>query len=698
MEKTTKKKKSKRLKRRIGLIAVGGLSLVLTVCLSVGATLAWFAGTTYASNDMYMGGPVYVEMAGRGHAGATTGGDGKTEGKWVGGDGSLDIFASLRENGTAKSGYDASGNSIDSTKYKTTNILLPGQKLQVYSQARVYSTAYYDDITAGYYKNQSSGANTTNITNGTAMYTSSSGVKKTTTTSVLRAKFSIDVEFDPTVGVNNFTNPAFANGYPLQSKTYSGQGNVSGTTAVWSAALYTSANESTIKFNTVNSGTDGLYTESETIIYTGRRDAIESSDTTHAAYDQDGKEVTDGSTAQTWVTGSTANELWAVKNGVSKCIYKWKYVSSDEYEKAEEDNTGAHGIAMGAPFNGKYNTAGTASSKNGGYGNGYYGVFVTAKSEVGTSYEKVESDAFYKARCNAYLESYKEHWRNENGIDYILTIGKSISKLEEALNEEFVTLVNKSSDAIIKSKTKGFTVDTTTGNIVYSGTSASATNASWLYVDPSIGNDTNASDSATSTGGWWYLVANSNDQGVTTGLNEVKTVYDSASKKDDETGNYIYNASGDTETAKNVATAGSPIYRNDLKVSGHSYTSGAIGYDSTDTEILNAQLFEIVPSALNGVVEEVGTGTGTYKVVSESFPFVNGSFVLPGKELTNNFANAKITFKITFQAVQAFFPYTHSIDGCKTNSTLSGTGKALNIYNAIPIFNEAFDYLSYLSN
>ena len=56
MEKTTKKKrKSKRLKRRIGLIAVGGLSFVLTICLSVGATLAWFAGSTWSSKNMYMG-------------------------------------------------------------------------------------------------------------------------------------------------------------------------------------------------------------------------------------------------------------------------------------------------------------------------------------------------------------------------------------------------------------------------------------------------------------------------------------------------------------------------------------------------------------------------------------------------------------------------------------------------------------------
>ena len=87
MEKTTKKrKKTKGSKKRIGIIAVGGLSLVLTICLSVGATLAWFAGSTWSSNQLYMGGPVYVEMAGRGASG-TTAGDGSTNAKWQGGAG-----------------------------------------------------------------------------------------------------------------------------------------------------------------------------------------------------------------------------------------------------------------------------------------------------------------------------------------------------------------------------------------------------------------------------------------------------------------------------------------------------------------------------------------------------------------------------------------------------------------------------------
>ena len=59
MEKITKKKKAKKgLKKRIGLFAIGGLSLVLTICLSVGATLAWFAGSTHADKSLFMGGPV----------------------------------------------------------------------------------------------------------------------------------------------------------------------------------------------------------------------------------------------------------------------------------------------------------------------------------------------------------------------------------------------------------------------------------------------------------------------------------------------------------------------------------------------------------------------------------------------------------------------------------------------------------------
>jgi hypothetical protein len=65
---------------------------------------------------------------------------------------------------------------------------------------------------------------------------------------------------------------------------------------------------------------------------------------------------------------------------------------------------------------------------------------------------------------------------------------------------------------------------------------------------------------------------------------------------------------------------------------------------------------------------------------------------LPGDALTNIFANAKISFQISFQAIQAFFPYTTSIDGVDYKDSLFGVAKVLNIGNAIPIFNEAFDY------
>ena len=60
--------------------------------------------------------------------------------------------------------------------------------------------------------------------------------------------------------------------------------------------------------------------------------------------------------------------------------------------------------------------------------------------------------------------------------------------------------------------------------------------------------------------------------------------------------------------------------------------------------------------------------------------------------MTNVFANAKITFQISFQAIQAFFPYSTNIDKMDYTNPLLGTAKALSIRNAIPIYNEAFDY------
>lgn len=712
MEKITKKKKkSKRLRRRIGLIAVGGLSLVLTVCLSVGATLAWFAGSTWASNDMYMGGPVYVEMAGRGHAGATAGGGDNAT--WVGGDGKLDIIASARNTGTAKGSGDSgntmnnyyTGSPVTNNNYNTSNVLLPGQKLLIYSQARVFSTAYADNLSDGNYQNQSSGANTTNISNGTAQYTNSSGVKKTTTTSVLRAKFSINVEFDPTVGFNNFTDPGYANGYPVQSANYTGHG-ASGST--YNSALAASG----------ITGTVGNYT--------GRRDAVEnpviasgtSATSTQAIGGVAVGDATEWVAPEATVSSTPTAALVAIKTGASKSVYKWKYVSETVYNLA---SNGGHTVTengvqymykpMGAPFNGKYNTAGGPSAADktaaNGTGNGYYGVWVY--ESTGTT--RIESDAFYKARCNAYIKSYKEHYEDEYNRMLILSIGDQLTKLEDALNSAFEGLVNESSDNIIGGNVKGFKADDK-GEIEYQS-GGTATGATWLYVDPKIGQDTNASDSSSNVGGWWYLVASETTNTLKNGKNEVLTTIDNVLKADgttpsgattaDANGNVTYSFT-ETTNANGVynspVSAGYNIVRakeaNALEVSGFTASEKLVA--SNDKEILNAKLYEITPSATNGVIEEIGSNTGTYKVVSVSFPFVNGNFELPGKELTNIFANARISFQITFQALQAFFPFTPSIDGVKAGSALAGTGKALNIGNAIPIYNEAFDYLSFLSN
>ena len=104
-------------------------------------------------------------------------------------------------------------------------------------------------------------------------------------------------------------------------------------------------------------------------------------------------------------------------------------------------------------------------------------------------------------------------------------------------------------------------------------------------------------------------------------------------------------------------------------------------------------LFEVVPDiSLDSEIIAVNGTENVTKVVSPAYPFVNGSFALPADALTNLFANAKITFQVSFQALQAFFPYTESIDKVKYTSALLGTEKALSIRNAIPIFNEAFDY------
>ena len=112
---------------------------------------------------------------------------------------------------------------------------------------------------------------------------------------------------------------------------------------------------------------------------------------------------------------------------------------------------------------------------------------------------------------------------------------------------------------------------------------------------------------------------------------------------------------------------------------------------ATSETRLDAKLFEVKPYKQISKVTKNG-GDDVYKFASYQFPFVNGSAVLDGDKITNIFANAKISVQISFQALQAFFPFTTSIDGIDYKDTLLGTAKALNIKNAIPIFNEAFDY------
>ena len=144
--------------------------------------------------------------------------------------------------------------------------------------------------------------------------------------------------------------------------------------------------------------------------------------------------------------------------------------------------------------------------------------------------------------------------------------------------------------------------------------------------------------------------------------------------------------------------------KNHIAETAGEFTRGTTGvtgkdYSSTGVDRLYAKLYEIKPNTvLDGTNDNATHSTGmngdktVYKSVSQLFPFVDGTFALPGDSLTNIFANARISFQISFQALQAFFPYTEAIDGVTYQNNLFGSAKALNIYNARAIFNEAFDY------
>ena len=689
MEKTTKKsrKKSKRLKKRIGIIAVGGLSFVLTICLSVGATLAWFAGSTWASKDVYMGGPVYVEMTGSGE-------DTDDGSDWMAGSGMLDIKAeTARTKGTVQD---------DESDVDYNEILLPGQKIQIQSKARVYSTSETDSRDANRFDNQSSGANTTNTSNNGAQYDNNKGKVTTTTSSVLRARFSINIEFDPSVGFNNFTSGEYRDNYPVQSGNFFGMhsawadtnsDNKDDTGLSWQSALSTS--------DEVNAGTNASgnvvfssKTTNGVVTVQGRRDGVPT---------LTGKTTPDAAGTGTvnipWTAVQTTEvdsaseyaaqmektkfekdtELEKIQNGLMQSIYKWRYCSRAEY--LNTDLTADAGasvttkasvkyVKMGYPFNGMD----TSSNAN-----GYYGVWVvdlTPPAE-GTDYtiNYQESDAFYKARTNAYLQSYVEHYQNEYGNQVTRTIQDSLTSLDNSLNSYFKTLINDSSDEIIaRSLPEDFTptYDPDTGAMTNANSNDAVKDgkfATWLYIDPSIGNDTNTNEISTSTGGWWYLVES--DYNTIKAGNKITKIEETIDKT-----NQTYSF---TETK-------SALQR-------QTKTNGGIDgvVSSTDNARLDAKLFEIKPSR---EVDNLGTN-GTHqvkKVASDLYPFVNGTFALPGDALTNVFANAKISFQISFQAIQAFFPFTQSIDGVSYENALFGSEKALSIRNAIPIYNEAFDY------
>lgn len=637
MEKITKKKKTKKgLKKRIGLIAIGGLSLVLTICLSVGATLAWFAGSTWSSNQLYMGGPVYVEMAGRGSAGSTAG-TGEGEAKWVGGAGNLDIKAATSR---------TTGTSVNAPATIPDNILLPGQKFEIYSQARVFSTAYTTSVGQNSEPSTSSGANVTNTEKDGTAHITDKGRITSTTTSVLRARFSISIDFDPSVGFNNFTDAGYRANYPKQSSEYTGDKGATATTK-WDEAITHVAYK-----NASAVGVAPTYPEK------GRRDAVV--DATYTAETAD-KDV-----------------LAKIKTGELKSIYKWKFVSASVYENASADATTASKklMKMAAPFDGSDKSTNSQ---------GYYGCWILKGTAENNG--MAESDSHYKARCNSYIDSYVEEYITEYGDVKTRTIGDSIKALENSLNQSFVQLVNDASDSIIKGNVFGMTV--AGGKMTYAsapdGTTytADSTNASWLYIDPSIGNDTNTNELSTSTGGWWYLVS-CDKASVKNGENSVNTVLDSAKPTADPAdANGYLKYDGEV----NTPAAGTAFKR---YVKTGETDNG--GLQATDDGRLDAKLFEINPLLAKEAITTNNTTDDVTKVVSYSFPFVNGTSALPSDALTNVFANAKITFQISFQAIQAFFPYSTNIDKMDYTNPLLGTAKALSIRNAIPIYNEAFDY------
>jgi len=577
-------------RKRVGTLVIAILSIAITAIISIGTTLAFFAGSTTADQALFMGGPVYVEMTGRNN-------------DFKAGSSNLDIAAFVgRTTGTA--------GTISNT------VLLPGQKVEIHSSARVYSTTETSTVEDNPIINESTGGNTTNIgntytgANGTAYYVNNEGRVTTTTTSILRARFGINIEFDPTVGFNNFTGTTYASNYPVQSQN------------VFVREVTNTSTEEVTGFE------GAIHTENQTYSYdpttqehTGRRDYV--SDTKFTAADEAGEDMT------------------AIKAGTLTSIYAWKFVSAREYDGTEAITDGQKFAKMPKPFDGTVNAQG-GDSRNveGGSGNGFYGVWI-----LDGSGNKTESNAFYKARTIAYMDTYVEHYVNEYGNEVKRTLGDSIDALNSSLNNYFVNLINDSS-RYIQTADDPETTDVVEGL---------GMNASWLYIDPTIGNDTNSNEISTAVGGWWYLIVDNGGE-----ISGVKEVYSDSAP------------TGITTT-------------------GDNYTQlvNRSSYEATDSNRLKYYLYEIVPDIALG--EVIGTN-GQKKIASDTIPFVNGTFAIPGDALTNVFANAKLSFTVSFQALQAFLPYTNDIDNMDYTNPLLGTAKPLTIESAIPIFNEAFDY------
>jgi len=451
----TKKTRTSSSKKRLGTLFISLLSIGITILLSVGATLAFFAGSSTANNALYMGGPVYVEITGRNN-------------DFKSGSGNLDIAAFAgRTTGTAGT--------------ITNTVLLPGQKVEIHSSARVYSTTATSTVEDNPIPDISTGANTGNTSNaytdseGNAYYVNNEGRVTTTTTSILRARFGIDIEFDPTVGFNNFTGTTYASNYPIQSQlTFTRE------------VTNTTTEEVTGFEGAIHSANAAYSYDSSTQEHTGRRDYVSNN---------------------TFTNSTTAGEeMDAIKAGSLRSIYGWKYVSQADYEGTNAITDNLNFAKMPAPFDGTVNSKGTDSNKvSGGSGNGFYGVWI-----LDGAGNKTESKAFYKARTEAYMNTYVEFYVNEYGNEVTRTLSSSINALNTSLNNYFVNLINDSSTYIQ-------TVD----NPDTPEVEGLGMNASWLYIDPSIGNDTNSNEISTMVGGWWYLIVDNG--GTITGTTETYT-------------------------------------------------------------------------------------------------------------------------------------------------------------------------------